>query len=300
MANTSRPFESQGHLFGDDWTERKLNILRKYLHAYTTIMAKYEFQFAYVDAFAGTGYRAAKAAMRMSGKKNALLDLGEPEARFFAGSAKIALDTDPKFGTCIFIEKNAKRFTELEKLPQQRKYEGRKIQLIQEDANVFLEDFCKKKWKKHRAVLFLDPYGMQVSWETLTAIANTKAIDTWILFPLGIGVNRLLKKDGNIPRQWRARLNDFFGEPDWYDVFYTPNPQASLFRDGYPAMQKIADFDAIGEYYIKRLKTIFPYVAENPFRLHNSCNNPMYLLCFGTANKNAVKIAEDVMGKELR
>jgi hypothetical protein len=39
-------------------------------------------------------------------------------------------------------------------------------------------------------------------------------------------------------------------------------------------MHKIAHFDAIGEYNIKRFKTIFLYVAKNPFRLHNSRNNP--------------------------
>lgn len=33
--------------------------------------------------------------------------------------------------------------------------------------------------------MFLDPYGMQVDWATIEAIAKTKAIDLWILFPLG-------------------------------------------------------------------------------------------------------------------
>jgi len=31
---------------------------------------------------------------------------------------------------------------------------------------------------------------MQVDWTTLEAVASTQAIDIWILFPLGIGVNR--------------------------------------------------------------------------------------------------------------
>jgi three-Cys-motif partner protein len=300
MSKSPQHFDAQGHSFGDDWTEQKLEILRKFLPAYTNIMARHNFRFAYVDAFAGTGYRTVKTHDKDEWQKSALPDFEEPESNFFDGSAKdgsakIALDTKPQFQTCIFIEKDERRFTELKSLSQQNEYVGRDIRLIQEDANSFLEKFCKKKWKKHRAVLFLDPYGMQVSWKTLTVIAHTKAIDTWILFPLGIGVNRLLTKDGNIPPQWRARLDDVFGEPDWYDVFYAPNPQASLFPDGDPAMHKIAGFDAIGKYYIERLKTIFRHVAKNPFRLHNSCNNPMYLLCFAAANKTALKIAEDVM-----
>ena len=43
--------------FGGDWTEEKLVCVSKYLQAYTTIMSKKPFHFAYIDAFAGTGYR---------------------------------------------------------------------------------------------------------------------------------------------------------------------------------------------------------------------------------------------------
>jgi hypothetical protein len=50
-------------------------------------------------------------------------------------------------------------------------------------------------------------YGMQVDWTTVEAIARTKAIDLWVLFPLGIGVNRLLTKSGDIPDSlWDAKV----------------------------------------------------------------------------------------------
>ena len=32
--------------------------------------------------------------------------------------------------------------------------------------------------------MFLDPYGMEVEWKTLQAVAATRAIDVWFLFPL--------------------------------------------------------------------------------------------------------------------
>lgn len=47
----------QTNLFGGDWTEQKLEMLRKYLVAYATLMNKQPFRFAYIDAFAGTGER---------------------------------------------------------------------------------------------------------------------------------------------------------------------------------------------------------------------------------------------------
>ena len=45
--------------FGGNWSTLKLEIVRKYLGAYTTIMNKYRdrFQYVYIDAFAGTGYQ---------------------------------------------------------------------------------------------------------------------------------------------------------------------------------------------------------------------------------------------------
>ena len=53
--------------FGGDWTEKKLICLKKYLSAYTTILSKQitwngkiKYRYAYIDAFAGTGYRELK------------------------------------------------------------------------------------------------------------------------------------------------------------------------------------------------------------------------------------------------
>jgi hypothetical protein len=57
-------------------------------------------------------------------------------------------------------------------------------------------------------------YGIQVEWSTIEHIAATGAIDLWILFPLGIGLNWLLPRSGLIPEGWRQRLNLFWGRSD--------------------------------------------------------------------------------------
>ncbi len=38
---------TQGQMFGGNWTDQKLECVRKYLRAYTTIMVKQPFRFAY-------------------------------------------------------------------------------------------------------------------------------------------------------------------------------------------------------------------------------------------------------------
>jgi three-Cys-motif partner protein len=49
--------KQQLNKFGGDWTAIKLEILKKYLSAYTTILRKKNYyKIAYIDAFAGTGY----------------------------------------------------------------------------------------------------------------------------------------------------------------------------------------------------------------------------------------------------
>ncbi len=80
-------------------------------------------------------------------------------------------------------------------------------------------------------MLFLDPYGMQVEWETIQAVANTKAIDMWLLFPLWMAVTRLLTKSGDIPSPWRACLDKLLGTTSWYDEFYRVERRKDLFGE---------------------------------------------------------------------
>ena len=284
--------------FGGDWTEDKLNRVREYLKAYSTIMNKKTyFRYAYIDAFAGTGYRELKEEE----EKEALIfpELDLETQKFFDGSAKIALQVKPRFHKYIFIEKDESKAMELEKLKVEFEELANDILIINEDANQYIAELCSGDWKERRAVLFLDPYKMDVSWETIAAIAATKAIDLWYLFPL-MAVQRLLKKDGNIEDSHRKKLDEIFGTTDWYDNFYRARGYLNLFEE-YSWTEKTADGKSIGQYFVDRLKTVFEGVAENPLLLYNSCNSPLFLLCFAAANKKgaptAIKIARHILKK---
>ena len=203
-----------------------------------------------------------------------------------------------------FIEQSAKRLAELLKLEEEFAELADRMKFVRGDANSVLHGLCEK-WnsRKMRGVLFLDPFGMQVDWTTLEAVAHTQAIDVWILFPLGIGVNRLLPRNGKIPDAWRARLDRVLGTTDWYDAFYRPARIKALFGSEV-RMVKTGSFNAIAEYYQDRLKTIFPAVAKNPRALLNSRRTPLFLLCFAAGNPSpkakaaALRIAEHILGKD--
>jgi three-Cys-motif partner protein len=285
--------------FGGDWTEEKLNKVRKYLVAYATIMKDYNFHYAYIDAFAGTGYRNLKEDEDIN--KLMFPELVESESqKFIDGSARIALKVEPRFNKYIFIEKDKNKTEQLNQLKIEFQHLANDIKIVNSDANTYLKEICSKNWKDHRSCLFLDPFGMQIPWETIVAIAETKAIDLWYLFPIGIAVNRLLKNDGIIKDSIRKRLDETFGTTDWYDTFYKVQEKTDLFGN-YSITEKIADCNLIGQYFVERLKTVFAGVAENPLLLINSRNTPLYLLCFASANqkgsKTATKIAKHILSK---
>lgn len=288
------------HEFGGNWTDEKLLRVRKYLTAYATILKK-KFKFAYIDAFAGTGYRENKVK---ADNENQLSLFNEAELKeigaFSEGSARIALKTNPPFDKYIFIEKSKKHFSELQRLKDEFPDKAKQIELVNDNANEYLLDRCNNyKWQNHRAVLFLDPYGMQVGWETIKAIAKTEAIDLWYLFPLGIGLNRLLKKDHkSIPESWKLKITNILGTNEWENTFYNDVEVQTLFGNQ-TSKEKVTDFYKISNFVVERLKSIFPGVAKNALLLRNSKNNPLYLLCFASGNpkgaKTAVKIAQDIL-----
>jgi three-Cys-motif partner protein len=295
--------QSSFQLFGGDWTAEKLDRVRKYLEAYLTALKKQRFHLIYIDAFAGTGYRTLQ---RSDSTTTELLfpELAEPESeRFVNGSARNALEIQPGFDEYIFIEKDQARCAELEKLLEEYPVHRDSIRVVNAEANSYLLRLCRETdWlrKGVRAVLFLDPFGMQVEWDTIKAIAETSAIDLWVLFPLGIGPNRLLKRDGNIDLVLRRRLDTFFGTGDWYDIFYETHTVEGLFGQE-TQTRKVGNFGTIARYLVERLRTVFPGVADNPLPLYNSTNNPLYLLCFAAGNPRgapiAIRIAQHILAR---
>jgi three-Cys-motif partner protein len=286
------------HIFGGDWTTEKLERVRKYLRAYTTIFASNErarrLTTTYVDAFAGSGSRLASKTHGSS--VLGFDELIEPDNQaFLKGSARIALEVEPAFRQYLFIEKAPERVQELERLKHDFPNKASRITIEQADANSYLARWCDSvDWRHNRAVVFLDPYGMQVDWNVIQAIGQTRAIDMWMLFPLGMGVNRLLTRREPPPTEWAGALTRIFGTDSWQDAFYPTRTVRTLFGEE-EHRDKQADFEAIGRFFVERLKTVFAAVAESPLLLRNSKNSPLYMLCFAAENPTASKIARDVL-----
>lgn len=298
----TRRIDKGAHQFGGDWTNRKLDIVAGYLSAYTTALKNKPFEKLYIDAFAGTGYRTTRTRKQSSRTVTEALfpDLADDEPqKLLAGSALRALATEPPFERYIFIERNSERRTHLESLKTEFPRLADRIQVEGGEANAKLRVLCGESWRMRRAVLFLDPYGMQVEWATIEAIAQTKAIDLWLLFPLGIGVNRLLTRSADIPEAWRHRLDLLLGTTSWFDEFYQAETTPTLFAGAEERVIK-ASMATIGRYFVKRLGEVFSGVAEQPAVLRNSTNNPLYLLCFAVGNLRGKDTALRIAGHLLK
>jgi len=292
------------HRFGGAWTDDKLERIRKYLSAYTKIFRANEraryYRTTYVDAFAGSGSRADSGKPTRT-EEVALFDLGmdTDAASLKAGSARIALEVRPTFDHYAFVERNTDRAAELEALKLE--FPERDVQIVSADANEHLRSWClRSDWRRNRAVVFLDPYGMQVEWSTVQAIADTRAIDLWWLVPLGIGLNRLLTGNAPPPPKWADALTRSLGTEEWRNVFYAKSDEPTLFPDE-SVERRIAGLERLGSFFLTRLRSVFAAVAPNPLSLLNRRNTPIYLLCFAAGNPKAaptaIKIAKDILGR---
>jgi three-Cys-motif partner protein len=259
----------------------------------------------YIDAFAGTGYREQHVARAIDYglvfAEDELLTQPEPQ-QFLDGSARIALKVDPPFHRYTFVELDPRRAAELEKLKVDFPALAGAIEVRCGEANATIQAICRS-WDrgKSRGVLFLDPFGMQVDWSTVQAVAQTRAIDVWILFPFA--VNRLLTRSPNdIPQAWRDRINATFGSEEWLTKFYKPRTIEDIFNGPETVVEKALPIEGLGVYYQERLQTVFPVVAPNPRILRNTRNSPLFQLFFAAANpgrggKIALKIAQHILTK---
>jgi len=271
--------------FGGRWTSEKLAILGEYLNFYTTALKNQSFDLLYIDTFAGTG----RCRIRDGAGGSKIID----------GSAQIALDT-PGFSQYRFVEPNAKYRAELEQVVSMHK-NGHRVKISKLKAADLLQVMLAGyDWRKTRGVLFLDPYGLQCSWQMLQQIRATEALDVFFLVSLS-GLFRQAAVDAaNIDDRKAAALTNFLGTNEWRDALYT-REQDSLFGDD-PRVTRERGWKGIHEFTTKRLQTLFPYLAA-PRLLGSHRGPPLFALYFGVTNPHpkamglAAKVSRDILTK---
>lgn len=276
--------------FGGDWTKMKIEMLVEYAQAYLTIMKKYPYwRTLYFDGFAGTGF--------------IINDKAElPEVTIGAARRIVDIDSPKSFDGYYFVEKDPANY-EMLKATTQDEFPDKTIFVVKEDCNVKLKamaDHIKKPKQKRdfdKVLAYIDPCGMQLEWSSLEALEGIGA-DAWILVPTGMGVNRLLKKDGHITKAWLNRLELFLGMEDQEikSYFFRKKTETTLFGEWKKVTKTEKAIEQAAKLYKNRLGNIFKYVTE-PMSLKNDRNSTMYHLIFVSNNEAALNIANDIIKK---
>lgn len=246
------------HEFGGQHTELKLSIVESYLQAYTkALRGKFE-ELWYIDAFAGTGART----VRVEGRDGNMFEEPVPEqVEQRRGSAQIAIDVTPGFDRIIFIESKPRYCAALRELAV--RYPDRDITVVEGDANRSIQNAIRwDGWRTTRAVLFLDPYGMEVEWGTLEAVAATGAIDVWFLFPLAGLYRQATRRLDDIDTSKRAALTRMFGSDAWEAELYPEDGKPDLFGGITGERKRLANVAGLERYAQRRLETIFAKVLK--------------------------------------
>jgi len=266
------------------WTEIKLKIIQEYAAAYTTILKEKSWcrSYAYIDAFAGGGEFVSK----------------EDRERFIPGSPLNALNIQNKFTEYYFIDIDPQKIERLKELTADRP-EASTIHFYVGDANIkvtqdIMPNFQYNSFK--RALCILDPYGLDIEWQTIESIGKAKTMDVFLNFPLmDINRNAALKiLEASNPEEG-ARLTKIWGDNSWKDLAYVE--QQAMFST--PVLIKKGEGNEILKRgFRERLRAVagFSFVPE-PILMRNRVGGQLYFLFFASHQPVAQNIAEAILRK---
>jgi len=257
------------------WSEIKLEVLKKYAEAYSTILSKKRLSYVYIDAFAGPGVHISKKTR-------------EP----VLGSPLRALEVSPSFHEYHLIDIKAEKIESLKNLVGSRKG----VFLYKGDCNAILLDrvFQNVQYNHfRRGLCILDPYGLHLKWSVIARAGQMRSLDMFLNFPvMAINRNVLWHNPEKVDPSDIAQMNAFWGDSSWRDIAYST--RRGLFE---PLVEKEPN-EVVAEAFHERLRKVagFARVPE-PLPMRNSKGAVVYYLFFASQVAVAEKIARHIFAK---
>ncbi|RJP75405.1 MAG: three-Cys-motif partner protein TcmP [Candidatus Zixiibacteriota bacterium] len=260
------------------WSEVKLDIIKDYARAYSTIMASQRnpaFYHMYIDGFSGSGVHISKTS-------------GE----FVLGSPLNALNIAPPFKEYYFIDLDGSKIAELQRVVGERE----NVHIFEGDCNEILlkSVFPNVRYRNHRrALCLLDSYGLHLKWQVIQLAGRVKSIDLFLNFPImDMNRNALWRYPEKVEATGIERMTTFWGDESWRGAAYR---QQALFDTD---EGKTATNIEIAKAFQKRLSDIahFAHVAD-PLPMRNSRGAVVYYLFFASQKPVSLKIIKDIFRK---
>jgi three-Cys-motif partner protein len=270
VGRSRRPRRSWGY-----WTEAKLDVLSRYLDAFTTATKNKARERIYLDAFAGEG----RGVSRTTGEE-------------FESSPRLALGIDnPPFSRLRFFELDRKATRLAGELAAD--YPGRDFRVVSGDCNETIPQVLQElrdlglDWAPTFA--FLDPDGMELRWETIESLADHKRhrnnkVELWALFSAP-GLLRVLSKDPiKIKQRDIDMVTDIFGNTQWASI------QQLRFENEIEPHEAREEFVNLFRW---QLEQDLGYQWTHPLEIKNLRGSPIYYMVFATDNDAGNRIMAD-------
>lgn len=258
------------------WSEVKLDIVRKYASAYTTVLKSFPAirKYVYIDAFAGAGTHVRKQTGEM-----------------VKGSPLNALLVQPPFHEFHFIDLDGGRAKRLKELSGDRA----DVHVYEGDCNAVLLDkvFPLARYADfRRALCLLDPYALNLKWEVIRAAGESKSIEIFLNFMImDVNMNILKHDRSKVDPAQEARLTAMWGSDSWRSVAYSQ--KQGLFGD---IEEKSTNAALAADFRARLQEAGFAYVPE-PLPMKNSTGAIVYYLYFASPNGTGGKIVKDIFKK---
>jgi len=260
------------------WSEIKLDIVRDYAKAYSTILTaqiRPRLHHVYIDGFAGAGIHIRKKTKEI-----------------VPGSPLNALWIEPPFREFFFIDLDASKAKSLKEHTAGRSdvhvFEGDCNEVLLKEVlpHVRFEDY-------RRGLCLLDPYGLHLRWQVIARAGQMKSIDMFLNFPvMDMNRNALWKNPDKVGAEGIRRMNEFWGDDSWQRAAYKKT--RTLFEE---VDEKRSNED-VAEAFRQRLKQAagFKHVVE-PLPMLNSRGAVVYYLFFASQKAVADEIITAIFEK---
>ena len=254
-------------------TELKLNIQSCYLPAFAKASKRAK-TILYLDLCAGQP------------------DVALPDSRTLEGSTSIALSSLPNDKTYFrFFESDSKVVMSLRKKYLNRLNDGDRFEIVEGDCNLTIDktlaDLVEAgpnyvELKKSPAYAFVDPYGLEISWETLEKLSkfklqNYSKIEILFLFS-DMGVNRSKTEHADT-------VSKVFGTDGWKTI-------DKCQKEGKIESSEAGIYRV--KFFMRRLKNILEYKHVRAIRFKTPTNAPFYSLIHATDHEAGLKIMDDI------
>jgi len=181
------------------WALEKYRRVWYYDQIFSTGMkAKWD-QRVYLDLFSGAGY----ARIRGSGE-------------IVAGSPILSLRVKDPFTKYIFVEEQADLLEALQARVEREAPEA-DVDYVLGDVNEVVDEVVDRipafgQGNTQLSFCFVDPFSVNLSFETIRTLGGPRNMDFLILLALGMDANRNL---GLYLEESHERIEMFLGDPDW-------------------------------------------------------------------------------------